>query len=111
MFKIIGEGHLLQTWYEDDDISFHLEHYDGTSENKPECIFIHCDVKNKKISTVKKLRAKGKELKQYFIDNGITKAHAYSQNKKIARVFEDMTWAAAFVVDNQRYELFEWELK
>lgn len=106
--QVIGDNHSLEKWFEDDKIKVHFEWFgDGVKT----CLFVHCDVKKKSVSAIRKLKEKAIELSSYFKEKGIEEAWGYTQNNYIERTFNDWKFVQNFDHEGERFKLYEWVSK
>ena len=99
------------TLYEDDELTFELEHYDGRPEGNPYCVFLHFDIRDVRLSVVKRMKSKMEELRSQLISMGYDEVHGYSQNADMARLFPNTELLEHFYVEDERYYLYECQLQ
>ena len=94
---------MRKTYYKDED--FHLQYVEKYDE-----VFIHCDVFNWKISSLRKgIRVFAKMLNE-FEGKGVPHLVTVTPNPKFVQLLGGQ-FVSTYVDDGKEYEVYQWVLK
>lgn len=103
MFEIDPSDNKVEVFEDTEDYVAQIEYQSGFP-------FVHIRLKNGKVSSVKKIKRRFHLLKSHLMRQGYVKLFSYTQNKKYAETFPGAKHLTHFMHNNERYEVYEWEL-